>query len=290
MDRPMTQMPQAPAARANPLSQFFRSVKMYISLPSGSAYYGPGVVNLTASGEVGVMAMTGKDEIALKNPDGLLNGEALIEVITSCVPNVINPRALLANDIDAIITAIRYATYNDTLETELICPNCKAENTFKVDMQQALDHMEFLDPEYIVDLESGLSVFVKPYAFPEILKGLHIQLENAKIGRAIDSQQLTDEQRSAMFGKAFKEIATTKFELLTTAIVKIQKESDGLEVTDKKFIKEFLVNIDKKDVDKIHDLIEKINQIGIKRTFQAKCSACEHEWESDIDFNPVNFS
>ena len=49
-------------------------------------------------------------------------------------------------------------------------------------------------------------------------------------------------------------------------------------------------NIDKKSADKISDLINEINQVGIKRTFIAKCEKCNHEWENDIDFNPVNFS
>ena len=285
-----TFMQPQPQMKANPLSQFFRSVKMYISLPSGTSYYPPGVIRLTDSGEVGIMAMTGKDELALKNPDSLLNGEALIEVMASCVPAVLNPKALLSNDIDAIITAIRYATYNDTLETELKCPKCEAENVFKVDMQYALDNMEFLEPEYIIDLESGLSVFVKPYSYPELIKGLHAQLEQTKLSRAVASESISDEQRSSIFKTAFKEIAVTKFDLLCNAIVKVQNEASGLIVSDKKFIKEFLVNIDKKDVDQISNLVEKINQIGIKRTFLAKCSVCEHEWESDIDFNPVNFS
>jgi hypothetical protein len=60
---------------------------------------------------------------------------------------------LLTNDIDALITAIRYATFNDSLETTLKCPVCSIENTFKLDLQYALDNMEFLEPEYVVNLD-----------------------------------------------------------------------------------------------------------------------------------------
>jgi len=276
--------------QANPLKQYFRSFKMYLKIPSGTSYYEPNVVEFTDKGEVGVLAMTGKDELALKNPDALLNGEALIEVLTSCVPAVKQPRALLTNDIDALITAIRYATYNDSLETTIKCPKCTHENTYKLDLQYALDQMEQLESEYVVNLENGLSIFVKPYAFPDLLKGLHAQFEQTKLARAIESDTLSDEQRSSIFGKAFKEIAVTKFELMCGGIVKIVDESNNVNVTDKSYIKEFLQNIDKKSVDKIGDQIAKINQIGIKRTFTAKCEKCEHTWESEIDFNPVNFS
>ncbi len=274
----------------NPLKNYFRTFKLYMKLPSGMSYYTPDVVTFTDKGEIGVLPMTGKDELAFKNPDALLNGEALIEVLTSCVPAVKLPRALLTNDIDALITAIRYATYNDALETELKCPKCGHDNVFKLDLQYALDNMTELEPEYVINLETGLSVFLKPYTFPDLLKGLHSNFEQTKLQRAVESQNLSDAQRSAIYGTAFKEIATVKFELMLSGIVKVVDEGRGVNVTDKKFIKEFLYNIDKKSVDKIHDLLTKINQIGIKRTFTAKCTECEHEWESEIDFNPVNFS
>ena len=159
----------------NPLKQYFRQFKIYLKLPSGTTYYPQDAVQFTDSGEIGILPMTGKDELALKNPDALLNGEALIEVIKSCVPGVKNPRVLLSNDIDALITAIRFATFDDGLETLLHCPECNHENLFKLNLQYALDNMEFLDPEYVVNLDSGISVFVKPHSFPDLLRSLHAQ-------------------------------------------------------------------------------------------------------------------
>jgi transcription elongation factor GreA-like protein len=72
--------------------------------------------------------------------------------------------------------------------------------------------------------------------------------------------------------------------------VKVVDESNNVNVSDKGFIQDFLKNIDKKSVDKISDLIKEINQIGIKRSFTAVCEKCQHTWESEVDFNPVNFS
>lgn len=274
----------------NPLKQYFRQIKMYLKLPSGGNYYKAGVIELNENGEVGVLPMTGKDELVLKNPDALLNGEALIEVLASCIPALKQPRALLTNDIDVLITAIRYATFNDSLETMLKCPKCTVENKFKLDLQYALDNMAELDSEYIINLDSGLSVFIKPYSFPDLLKGLHAQFEQTKLARAIENESLTDEQRSAILVKGFKEVAITKFDLITSSIIKVVDERNNVNVSDSKYIKDFLQNIDKKSLDSIHDLIVKINEIGIKRTFTAKCEKCEHRWESEIDFNPVNFS
>lgn len=276
--------------QSNPLSQYFRQFKLYMKLPSGTSYYKPGTINFTDNGEIGIMPMTGKDELILKNPDALLNGEAIIEVIKSCVPGVTNAKLLLTNDIDALITAIRYATYDDKLETAINCPSCKHENLFKLDLQYALGNMSYLESEYVVNLDSGLSIFVKPYGFPELIKGLHAQFEQGKISRAIESENLTEDQRFKLFSSAFKELSIVTYELMVNSIIKVVDENNNINVNDKIFIKDFLQNIDKKSIDKISDQIKEINLIGIKKTFVAKCEKCNHEWENEIDFNPVNFS
>jgi len=276
--------------RQNPLKEYFRQFKLYIKLPSGTSYYTPNAISFTDAGEVGIMPMTGKDELILKNPDALLNGEALIEVIRSCVPAVNDPKLLLTNDIDALVTAIRFATYNDALETELACPECKHQNSYKLDLQYSIDNMSFLDSEYVVNLESGLSVFVKPYGYPELLKGLHAQFEQSKITRVIESNNISEEQRMKLFATAFKELAKVTYELMLNSVIKVVDESRNINVSDKRDIEEFLHNIDKKSSDKISDLIKEINLIGIKKTFTAVCEKCNHNWESEVDFNPVNFS
>jgi hypothetical protein len=276
--------------RQNPLKQYFRQYKLFMKLPSGTSYYAPGTVTFSDTGEVGVMPMTGRDELILKNPDALLNGEALTEVLRSCVPAVSDPRLLLTNDIDALITAVRYATYNDSLETELKCPACGHDNLFKLDLQYSLDNMSYLESEYVVNLPSGLSVFVKPYGFPELLKGLHAQFEQSKITRSIESENITEEQRMKLFATAFKELSTITYSLIANSIVKIVDESRDIDVSDAEFIRDFLNNTDKKSIDQISDIIKEINQIGIKRTFTATCEKCAHTWESEVDFNPVNFS
>ena len=278
------------AAPQNPLAQYFRQFKLYLKLPSGTTYYTPNVVQFTDSGELGVLPMTGKDELVLKNPDALLNGEALIEVIKSCVPGVKDPKALLSNDIDALITAVRFATFNDSLETTLYCPSCGTENVFKLDLQYALDNMDYLDPEYAVNLDSGVSVYIKPHAFPDVLKGLHAQFEQSKLTRALENDNITDLERTAIFSKAFKEMASITYDLILNSIIKVVDETNNVNVNNRSHIKEFLANIDNRSVDKIADMIKDINLVGIKRTFTAKCEKCDHEWENQIDFNPVNFS
>lgn len=274
---------------SNPLAQYFRQVKLYIPIPSKSLYYKDGVVELSENGELGILPMTGKDELALKNPDALFNGESLIEVLKSCAPGVKNARALLTNDMDAIITAIRYATYNDTLETQINCPKCSHENNYKLDLQYALDNMTYLEREYFVNI-NDLTIFIQPYTFPDVLKAMHAHLEQSKLVRSLSNDAIDEKVRAEIFSKAFKELSVTKFDLLCSSVVRIVNESNNINVVDKSFIKDYLLNIDKKSVDKISDLVDEVNKVGISRTFSAVCAKCNHKWDSDIDFNPVNFS
>lgn len=70
----------------NPLQKYFRQPKIYLSLPSNGKYYPAGSLEISETGEYPVFPMTARDEIMIKTPDALLNGEATVAVIKSCIP------------------------------------------------------------------------------------------------------------------------------------------------------------------------------------------------------------
>ena len=106
----------------------------------------------------------------------------------------------------------------------------------------------------------------------------------------MDDNNLSDDDRLRVLGVAFKKMTTATFDMLASSIVSIQDQAGDLNVTDRKYIREFLMDTETKEVNLIKDLVEEINQIGIKKDFHAVCEKCNHEWENEIDFNPVNFS
>jgi hypothetical protein len=104
---------------------------------------------------------------------------------------------------------------------------------------------------------------------------------------------LTDERRIKAFAATFNKLTKLNFELVNDAIDKITYTDDeGVvqEVTNDKYISEFLRNITKDDVDQIEDKIAEVNKIGIQRTTEALCTNCGNKWDAAIEFNPVNFS
>jgi hypothetical protein len=271
--------------KANPLQQFYRKESAFIQLPSRGHYYNDDVVEFLENGELAVMPMTAADEITLKNPDALLSGKAIIDVISSCVSGVKKPKKLLACDIDALMIAIREASYGDEASMELDCPNteCKAKNEFALNLELLL---------YEVVLPNNLTVFLKPGSFDTTTRQNKAAFENAKIQRAMTNPSLTDEAQMALLAQVFKSLTKLNFEVIEAAIDKIvftNEEDEVVEVTNKQQISEFIKNIDKSTVDLIDTKISDINKIGIAKTLDATCSNCGHKWEAPIEFNPVNF-
>lgn len=237
------------------------------------------------------MAMTGQDELILKNPDALLNGQALIEVVTSCAPAVHRPADLVANDIDAIMTAIRFATYDNGIETSINCPKCGSQNSFNLDLGFALDTMTFLSQDgYQIGLDNGLTLHLRPYKFPEIIKGLHSQFDQSRMIKAINNQSISEEERTSALGSALKNMSKTTFELTCCAVYKITSEDGTLSITDRQYIDEYLRNVEKPIIDKISNLIETMGAIGVNRQYSVTCSNCSNQWQAELDLNPVNFS
>jgi hypothetical protein len=75
----------------NPLKQYFRRPAIYIRLPSDGQYYDDTVVNFPPNRELPIYPMTVIDEVTVRTPDALFNGVAVVELIKSCVPNVLDP-------------------------------------------------------------------------------------------------------------------------------------------------------------------------------------------------------
>ena len=109
----------------NPLQRFFRQPAIYIRLPSEGKYYPDGSITIPPNGELPVYPMTAMDEITYRTADALFNGSAVINVIKSCVPNIVDPWQMPTVDVDAVLVGIRIASYGHELELESRCPQSR---------------------------------------------------------------------------------------------------------------------------------------------------------------------
>lgn len=72
--------------KSNPLAGYFRKPELYVQIPTAGAFNPE--IEKTVLDEIGILPMTAIDEISMTNPDALLNGEAFVELIKSCVPTI----------------------------------------------------------------------------------------------------------------------------------------------------------------------------------------------------------
>lgn len=278
--------------QTNPLSQFYRQEAFRVKLPSRGAYYDESVLTLDENEELGIMPMTAQDEVLLKSPDNLLTGKALVDVIRSCAPEVKLPKKLLACDVDAIMISIRRASYGDEDTIAGNCPKCETENSYGIDLESIVNHSEKLEASYEVVLPQGLTVFLQPGTFDSLVKQYKVAFENEKARRAATGNA-NEDVALQLFSKAFKELSKLNFEMVSESILKIvftDAENEEQTITNKKHIRDFITNVDKKTVDIIDKKMSEINKIGIQREHNAICTNCEHKWPIAIEFNPVNFS
>ena len=151
----------------NPLAGYFRQPKHYLSLPSGGRWYPPGSLEWSATGELAVYPMTASDEIALKTPDALFSGQSTIDVIQSCVPAIKDAWQIPSVDLDAVLIAIRIATYGANMEISPTCPKCQSISTYQTDLKQAL--AQCMGKKWADLLEiMGLKIAVRPLSYRQI--------------------------------------------------------------------------------------------------------------------------
>ena len=271
----------------NPLSKYFRKPTIYIKLPTGGKFNPE--MQTTILDEVGVRPMTAIDEITLKNPDALLNGEAIISVIQSCCPDIPEPRKMCNVDVEALFLAIQYATYGDDITHEHTCTNCKETSSFSIDVNYMLNRFPEID--YVDPIEyEDLKIHVRPPTVENITQMSLVDLEQKRIVKDLSATDSEDDLEIAKkFYNSFKKIAEYNVNMLTNTIGKIETP-DG-DVTDWESISEFLANVPSSVVNQINDSITKLIQKPKESTtMNFKCPECEHEDEVVMEMNPVNFS
>ncbi len=273
---------------------YYRKVSTYVPLPSGTTYYTDQVIDFTDNGEVGIRAMTSDDEIILKNPDALLNGEAVTTVLKSCVDGLKKPLSLLTNDVDALLTAIRVASYGKETDFTSVCGKCTHENTYAINLEEMLANCQSLDDEYIVKLSSGLNASVRPFTYNDKIKMMKLAFEQEKVQKQLINANAGTEEVLKVLNKSIKKMTALNAELIAGSIYRLHDDEANIDLyadeSNRANIIDLLKNIEIRDAKSIETEVKKINGIGIDTNVTIKCDECENTWSSQIETNPVNFS
>jgi len=272
--------------KSNPLANYFRQPKLYITLPSQGKFYPEGSIDISEIGEYAVYAMTAKDELMFKTPDALMNGQSTVEVIKSCVPSIKNPWHMPSIDIDAVLIAIRIATYGDEMEFTSSCPSCNHFNDLVFNLTNYLDIASNFDYDNVIDL-SPLKIYIKPYTYKEISRHAIKALEQQKIMNIVNDETLSDEDKIEQFSDSFVKLTELTVSVVSGSVYKIETP-DG-EVEDVQQITEFIENSDKETFNAINERVIDLKDKITMKSQEITCEECSHKFKVDITMDQANF-
>lgn len=272
----------------NPLRQYFRRPAIYLILPSGYKNYSDDVITLTENGELPVFPMTAIDDITTKTPDALFNGEAVAQLIRSCIPNIKNPWKIINDDFDAIMIAIKIASQGANLEINSSCPSCNQEGKYDLNLSSVLSQLRASDYSNILKINE-LDIKFKPLVYKEMNQAANGQFQAQKL--LMNLQEQTSSADEELLSKKSKEavefLTNLTMEMLAKTIEYI-KTPDIL-VNEYEYILDFLKNCDKKDYIKIRDFNVSLKSNSILKPLDIKCVNCGHEYKQNYTLNSSDF-
>ena len=264
----------------NPLIARARLPGDTFRLPSGGIFYTNGELDDTVEdGEVHVYPMTAIDEIVITSPAKLFSGEGIVEVISRCIPSILQPKELLAQDVDFLLLCLRKVSYGPTFEVERSHWDCKEvaegeiprKQIFATNIGEMIAKTKQIDvadinKHYRIEMDNKQIVKMQPMRFSSYVTLMQIM--------ASESSEDLD-----------KKDAAEKTDIMINQLGSMILSVD--EIADQDMINEWLHVVTPKDIRTINDGIHKMSKWGIDTTFSVKCRDCKEKMEVEVPTNPL---
>ena len=273
----------------NPLKAFFRKPGIWIKLPSQGKFYHTPLAELNAQGEIPVFPMTAKDEILLKNADALLNGSAIRHLIESCVPCIKDIDGIPAIDLDAILVAIRRATYGEKFEmsTECAC-DTKTTTEFVVNLDAIISSIKVIDEIKPIVMDDGIKVYVHPVNIKSLLNLNWIQFEQMRNLQLADQKGMSEDEQLKLVNASYDILLNTSIQSVADCIDEVLMP-DLTVVTHKEHIREWATQLARPEFKKLEENLLSLSDLGINKKINVQCANCDKQYEATIDLNPTTF-
>ena len=267
----------------NPLSQYFRQPKIYVSLPSQGVYNKPGALDGDLT-NMPIYGMTGMDEIIAKTPDALLSGTSTAAVIESCCPTVKDAWDLSVLDTDLIFASIKIATFGEMMNVSHTCRECSTENEYDLDLSKIVEHYSSCkyDNKAVIN---DLVITTRPLTYRQLTD---FNMRNFGLQQKLSqAEQMAPAEQKPFVDQLWKELAETQRELFTSSVESV--ETAEATVVERGFIAEWISNCDKTTIDAIKQNFDKNRKVWEPPTFPVMCSACDTPVKLSIELDQSNF-
>ena len=272
--------------QANPLSQYFRQPAIHVRLPSQGEFYPPNTLTLPPNGEVPVLPMTAVDEITYRTPDALFNGSAVVSVIQSCVPAVRDPWRVPSIDIDALLIAIRIASFGHGMDLNTQCPSCNHQEEITIDLRSVNDSLRI--GNYDESLHIGdLEVYFRPLNYREVNENNQQQFEQQQGLRMLADPDVDEKIKAEQLTRSVSAINALTVRTIAQSIAVIKTPSAA--VNEFEHIYEFLNNCDRAVFGRLRDHAIELRQHSEVQPIAITCSNCSHEYQQPFTLDMSSF-
>lgn len=285
----MQNLPQQ--SKVNPLASLMRQPKLFIKLPSQGKYWPKGSISTSPNKDFAVFSMTAKDELMLKNPSSLATGQAVVNVIQSCMPDIANAWATPSIDLDTILIAIRIATYGPIMDVDATVNG--VTELFKINLNEILDRLYanvYWDDEVV---SSNIKLYIQPLPYNAVLQAAKESVETQKIMDLVNDESLTEDRKVELFKNSFSKLTDVTLNIVAKSVYQIDAPTGS--VTDPEFILEFMEQCDSGVFNAVNaklDLLTEKNTIKtvtVKSTPAMLAAGAEPEEEIPVVFDPKTF-
>lgn len=281
--------PKLTPTAGNPLAKHFRQPAIYISLPSRGHFWEPNSLDMPETGEIAVYPMTTKDEITLRTPDALMNGQGVVEVIQSCMPSIKNAWKMPSVDTDVTLMALRIASYGHQMEFEGTCPSCKESHSYGMDLRNLMASIKCPDYNQIMDLQA-VNIKFRPQSYLQTTQVGQAQFELQRFDKMMSSLDDDDiAEKTKLAGQQVRRLNELAIEVLANSTEYIIDVESGTRIDRKDYIKEFYNNIDTKVIQEINEWLGELTKDSNPKMQKVNCAGCGEEIELQIMFDYANF-
>lgn len=265
------------------LNKYKRQPKVYIDIPSElrfvpeSAYEG-------SFKDVPVYSMSGADELMMRNPEALLNGEAIKHLIKSCIPSLKDPGSLSFIDFEYLLLSIRSATYGNEYDRVARCPSCGNEHQYSVNLSVLIDSYSNKDYNTTVNVDD-LKIIVHPLSYDQwtaVQQKIFVAQRTA-----YQSASLAAEDKEAAEKQAYALLKEISEETITLQVKKVITPEG--EESDLATIRDFLLNGDRKYFNAVKLKLEDNVATWELKPIDLECSECQHKFQTPFTMDDASF-
>ena len=195
-------------------------------------------------------------------------------------------------DLDAVLIAIRIATYGESMDVNINVPNTTIKRDYSMDLRLALDDLmmgTFVDTVNI----GALTVTLKPINYKEFTAGAVKSFEEQRIINVVNDDKIDEQTKLSMFQQSFRKLTDITIAMVADSVVSIAV--DGEVVTDPTHITEFIAKSEKNFYAAIMAHVQKqrdsfsIKPIKVASTAEDIKAGAPASFEVPVTFDQSNF-